>query len=217
MNGIFTSSEKTGKYGNKWKAYDDAGQDTDYFFILLGSNDVSDANCRFVDIKSRYSADEYIQKVELEMAEWLESLKPHIRDLVKAIDSRSNNARILYMPILQRKSWLIESRRLALRLDDYVVRTIPEETNIPIKIVPTKSLLYRNDDSGMFNDVTDDVITPFLKDDGVHLSLSGYEALINDFTCVVTGLWALKVGGRMWSQKAIDRKKYFCRLYASTC
>ena len=60
-----------------------------------------------------------------------------------------------------------------------------------------------------------EVLSSFLKDDGTHLNLLGYEALINDITLVMSVLWGKKTGGRMWSAKRIKRKRFFCSLAKS--
>ena len=215
LNGVFVSKSKGDNYGNVWEKYDRLSYNPDYSFVICGSNDTSDLNCRLLDIRERYSHEEYLAKANIEMNKWFNALKPHIDDMFDAVKKRTPNGDILYLPILPRRSWLAESRKFAIRLNEYVIKHMPIEKKFEVIAVNTKSLLHckgAHTDDEIMEQV--EVISTFLEDDGVHLSLLGYEALLNDLSLVIANRWGKKIGGTMWSEKRIKRKKFFCRLQA---
>ena len=124
LHGSFTNKEKFDTYGNTWKKYDDLKYEPNFFIVILGSNDTRDLNSRLLDVKERYSYEECAMKAEQEMEEWFTALKPHIKDLFLEIKARAGNSQILYIPILLRRSWLPESRRFCIRLDEYILKQL---------------------------------------------------------------------------------------------
>ena len=110
------------------------------------------------------------------------------------------------MPILPRKCWLEESRRFAIRLDEYICLTLKDEIEDRIKCLPTKSLLHVYATNPELDACREDVLTSYLTDDCVHLNYWGYEAMINNFCNTIADMWGSMVGGQSWSERAIKRK-----------
>ena len=107
-------------------------------------------------------------------------LKPHIYNLFDAMRSRSANAELYYIPILQRDYWCKQAQDFAKDLDHYVVSGLYRETGICVKMIPTRSLYNYPKRPDVPYNLSDDIITAFYKDDGLHLNYWGMECLLND-------------------------------------
>ena len=90
---------------------------------------------------------------------------------------------------MQRDYWCKETRDFAKDLDHYVVSGLYHETGIRVKMIPTRSLYNYPQKQDVPQDMSDDIITAFYKDDGLHLNYWGMECLLNDIASPLIHNW----------------------------
>ncbi len=189
LNGIFTSHHKYVKYGNQWYTYDSKHKQADYYITVVGSNDADDFNILAISLLPYENEFTYLRNVEDASREWLSELKPHIFHLFNAMRMRSQHAALYYIPIIQRDYWCKQARDFDSDLDHYIFTGLYNEYGIKVKSIPTRSLYNYPAKLDVPCDMYDDVISAFLKEDGLHLNYWGMEVLLNDIAPPVIHNW----------------------------